>query len=140
MYIIQNNFEGEKNTIEEIETLINNQSFGTYQFKLKGEEESNLTDDEFKALVTAGKQHCQIGDVFQIVFSRRFTQQFHGDEFNVYRVLRSVNPSPYLFYFDYGNYKIFGSSPEAQMVIQDHIASVNPIAGTYRRTGCWQSR
>ena len=135
LYIIQNIVDGEKNEIETIETLINNQSFGTYQFRLKGEEESNLTDDEFKALVTAGKKHCQLGDVFQLVFSRRFTQEFQGDEFNVYRVLRSVNPSPYLFYFDYGNYKIFGSSPEAQMVIQDNIASVNPIAGTYRRTG-----
>ena len=135
LFIIQNDLEGSKNTIEKIETLINNQSFGTYQFRLKGQEESNLSDEEFKALVTAGKQHCQLGDVFQIVFSRRFNQQFQGDEFNVYRVLRSVNPSPYLFYFDYGNYKIFGSSPEAQMVIQNDIASVNPIAGTYRRTG-----
>ena len=135
LFIIQNSFAGETDTIEEIETLINNQSFGTYHFKLKGGEKSNLTDEEFKALVAAGKNHCQLGDVFQIVFSRRFTQQFQGDEFNVYRVLRSVNPSPYLFYFDYGNYKIFGSSPEAQMVIQNDIANVNPIAGTYKRTG-----
>ena len=135
LYIIQNSIKEEENAIEKIETLINNQSFGTYQFNLKGAEHSNLTDEEFKTLVTAGKKHCQLGDVFQIVFSRRFTQQFQGDEFNVYRVLRSVNPSPYLFYFDYGNYKIFGSSPEAQMVIQNHIASVNPIAGTYLRTG-----
>ncbi len=135
LYIIQNNLQGEKNTIEKIETLINNQSFGTYHFTLNGKEQSNLTDEEFKDLVTLGKKHCQLGDVFQIVFSRRFTQQFKGDEFNVYRVLRSVNPSPYLFYFDYGNYKIFGSSPEAQLVIKDHIASVNPIAGTYLRTG-----
>ncbi len=135
LYIIQNSLQGEENTIEKIESLINNQSYGIYHFKRSGEEQSNLTDEEFKALVTAGKMHCQLGDVFQIVFSRRYSQQFQGDEFNVYRVLRSVNPSPYLFYFDYGNYKIFGSSPEAQMVIKDHIASVNPIAGTYRRTG-----
>ena len=100
-----------------------------------GEETSNLTDEEFKKLVTIGKQHCQRGDVFQIVFSRQFAQKFQGDDFNVYRVLRSINPSPYLFYADYGSYHIFGSSPEAQMVIKNHTAQVNPIAGTYRRTG-----
>lgn len=86
-------------------------------------------------LVRTGKHHCQIGDVFQIVFSRQFSQQFKGDEFNVYRVLRSINPSPYLFYFDYGSFKILGSSPEAQMLIREGVARVNPIAGTYRRTG-----
>ena len=53
----------------------------------------------------------------------------------MYRVLRSINPSPYLFYFDYGSYKVFGSSPEAQMVVKDRVARVNPIAGTYKRTG-----
>ncbi len=104
-------------------------------FKTTGEEGSNLTDEAFKDLVKAGKHHCQIGDVFQIVFARQFFQSFEGDEFQVYRVLRSINPSPYLFYFDYGDYKIFGSSPEAQLVIKDGIAQVNPIAGTYKRTG-----
>jgi anthranilate synthase component 1 len=80
-------------------------------------------------------EHCQRGDVFQLVLSRRFSQAFQGDEFNVYRALRSVNPSPYLFYFDYGDFKIFGSSPEAQLVIQDQTAEIHPIAGTFKRTG-----
>ena len=135
LYIIENICGDQEDSIDRIETMIKNQAFGTYNFKLKGEEQSNLTDDEFKALITAGKKHCHLGDVFQIVFSRQFSQEFSGDDFNVYRVLRSINPSPYLFYFDYGSYKIFVSSPEAQMVIQDFKASVNPIAGTYRRTG-----
>ena len=82
-----------------------------------------------------GKEHCFRGDVFQIVLSRRFTSGFKGDEFNVYRALRSINPSPYLFYFDYGNFKIFGSSPEAQLQVQKGKAHIFPIAGTFRRSG-----
>ncbi len=104
-------------------------------FSTTGEEGSNLTDEAFKELVRTGKHHCQIGDVFQIVFARQFYKSFSGDEFQVYRVLRSINPSPYLFYFDYGDYKIFGSSPEAQLVIKKGEAQVNPIAGTYKRSG-----
>lgn len=135
MYILQNLQEGETDTLETLQTLVKSQSFGTYHFKTDGQETSNLTDDEFRNMVTIGKQHCQVGDVFQIVLSRQFQQKFKGDDFQVYRVLRSINPSPYLFYFDYGNFKIFGSSPEAQMVVKDGIAGVNPIAGTYRRSG-----
>lgn len=135
LHIIENKLPDEPSRISDVEDLINSQSFGSYHFELSGEERTNLSDEEFKDLVTAGKKHCQIGDVFQLVLSRRFSQDFKGDEFNVYRILRSVNPSPYLFYFDYGSYKIFGSSPEAQMVIKDDVAGVNPIAGTYRRTG-----
>jgi len=86
-------------------------------------------------MVTRGKEHCYRGDVFQVVLSRQFSQRFTGDEFNVYRTLRSINPSPYLFYFDYGSYKIFGSSPEAQLKIDRRKAYINPIAGTFRRTG-----
>jgi len=134
--VIENIPAGEDSQIEGLLKRIKNQAVaGTYPFKTIGKEGSNLTDEEFKKLVTAGKHHCQIGDVFQIVFSRQFIQNFSGDEFNVYRVLRSINPSPYLFYFDYGDYKIFGSSPESQMVIQGQTARVNPIAGTYRRSG-----
>ena len=81
------------------------------------------------------KAHCKRGDVFQLVLSRRFKQKFEGDEFNVYRSLRSINPSPYLFFFDYGDFKIFGSSPEAQIIINDGIAEIHPIAGTFKRTG-----
>ena len=135
LFILENIPEGEASNIEKIESLLAHQTFGTYKFNLEGGETSNLKDEEFKTLVTKGKEHCFAGDVFQVVFSRQFQQKFSGDEFNVYRVLRSVNPSPYLFYFDYGNYKIFGSSPEAQMVIKNGVASVNPIAGTYKRTG-----
>ncbi len=135
LYLLENLLPGETSQLDKLETLINGHKYSTHPFKMVGEETSNLTDEEFRQLVTIGKRHCQIGDVFQIVFSRQFAQKFQGDEFNVYRVLRSINPSPYLFYFDYGSYKIFGSSPESQMVIKNGVATVNPIAGTYRRTG-----
>lgn len=135
LYILENLLEGEEPSSGKLESLILSQKIPDHQFHLEGQEQSNLTDEEFKELVSIGKKHCQLGDVFQIVFSRQFSQSFKGDEFNVYRVLRSINPSPYLFYFDYGSYKIFGSSPESQMVIRDGVAKVNPIAGTYRRTG-----
>jgi anthranilate synthase component 1 len=94
-----------------------------------------MSDDDYKEMVKKGIASCHRGDVFQIVLSRRFQQQFIGDEFNVYRALRSVNPSPYLFFFDYGDYKLMGSSPEAQLVIQNGKAVVHPIAGTFKRTG-----
>jgi anthranilate synthase component 1 len=135
MTILENLLPDEDSALEKLMRFINGQKFSLHGFKLKGSESSNLTDDAFKKLVTAGKHHCQVGDVFQIVFSRQFTQGFEGDDFNVYRVLRSINPSPYLFYFDYGSYRIFGSSPETQMQIEENIARVNPIAGTYRRSG-----
>ncbi len=135
MYLIENLPVGEPSQLKKIQTLIRSQHFGQHSFEPTGAERSNLDDEAFKELVRIGKKHCQLGDVFQIVFSRQFSQQFRGDDFNVYRVLRCVNPSPYLFYFDYGNYKLFGSSPEAQMVIKGGRASVNPIAGTYQRSG-----
>ncbi|WP_367390003.1 anthranilate synthase component I family protein [Lewinella sp. LCG006] len=135
LYLLENRLPGEESRLDELQTRIQSHRFRVHPFALQGEETSNLTNDEFKELVRIGKHHCQRGDVFQIVFSRQFQQAFQGDEFQVYRVLRSVNPSPYLFYFDYGDYRIFGSSPEAQMVIRHGQARVNPIAGTYRRTG-----
>lgn len=135
IYVIENIPEGMQSRLTEVERLMNSQKLAIHEFELKGQERSNLTDEEFMELVRIGKQHCQLGDVFQIVFSRQFQQDFQGDDFNVYRVLRSINPSPYLFYFDCGSYRIFGSSPEAQMVIKNGQARVNPIAGTYRRTG-----
>jgi anthranilate synthase component 1 len=94
-----------------------------------------LSDEEFKSNVELAKKHCARGDVFQLVLSKKFQQDFKGDDFNVYRALRSINPSPYLFYFDYGKFKIFGSSPEAQLVVQDKNAEIHPIAGTFARTG-----
>ena len=134
-YVVENIVEGAQSEIERVLDLLESRLYSTFSFEALGEENSNLSDAGYKNLVTLGKHHCQIGDVFQIVFSRQYSRKFKGDEFQVYRVLRSINPSPYLFYFDLGSYKIMGSSPEAQMVIKDGLAEVNPIAGTYRRTG-----
>ncbi len=135
MTIIENLADGMTSEMERLETILHSQTVPTFDFILRGEEKTNMSDEDFKKLVTIGKHHCQIGDVFQIVLARNFAQEFTGDEFQVYRALRSINPSPYLFYFDYGTYKIFGSSPEQQLVVKDRIAGVNPIAGTYKRTG-----
>ena len=135
LFILENLLPGELPSDDKLKSLLSNQKVPEYPFYLEGGEESNLTDDDFLELVRLGKHHCQVGDVFQIVFSRQFSQKFKGDEFNVYRVLRSINPSPYLFFFDYGSYKIFGSSPEAQIIVKENKAFINPIAGTYKRTG-----
>lgn len=135
LILIENIPDGETSRLSEIENLVNSQSFAKYDFNFIGEETSNVTDEEFKKNVTKAKEHCKRGDVFQLVLSRQFQQQFKGDEFNVYRALRSINPSPYLFYFDYGSFKLMGSSPEAQIKIEDKQAIINPIAGTFRRTG-----
>ena len=135
LHIIENLLDEEKSKIEEIVQLLKNRNIATYPFSPEEEEISNITDEEYKQMVTKGKEHCYRGDVFQIVLSRQFKRGFTGDEFNVYRALRSINPSPYLFYFDYGSYKIFGSSPEAQLKIKNGKAYINPIAGTFRRTG-----
>ncbi|WP_417588934.1 anthranilate synthase component I family protein [Owenweeksia hongkongensis] len=121
--------------IETVNQLLKNSSVSSYPFNLKGAEKSNLADDEYLEMVKQGQKHCQLGDVFQMVLSREFQQNFQGDEFNVYRSLRAINPSPYLFYFDFGSFKIFGSSPEAQLKIQGNEVLINPIAGTYKRTG-----
>lgn len=107
----------------------------SYNFNLVDEETSNFTDDEFLEILQQGKNHCHRGDVFQIVLSRRFQRQYTGDDFNVYRSLRSINPSPYLFYFDYGSFRILGSSPEAQIVVKKSKATIYPIAGTFKRSG-----
>ncbi len=133
-YIFAHCYEKDSN-IAEIERILNVKNFATYNFNKEGAPTSNLKDEEFKEHVALAKKHCQRGDVFQLVLSRRFSQGFKGDEFNVYRALRSVNPSPYLFYFDYGDFKIFGSSPEAQLIVSDGKAEIHPIAGTFKRTG-----
>ena len=123
------------NNIDEIYQIIKFSDFNNFKFRSVEKVESNLSDKEFINHVTKAKKHCKRGDVFQLVLSRRFSQRFSGDDFNVYRALRSINPSPYLFYFDYGNFKIFGSSPEAQLVIKNKYAEIHPIAGTFKRTG-----
>ena len=135
MTLIENVEVGADSRISEIETIIEMQTFNTQKFEIKGDETSNCTNEDFKEYVVKAKAHCKRGDVFQLVLSRQFQQKFKGDEFNVYRALRSINPSPYLFYFDYGSFKLMGSSPEAQIKISVGKAIINPIAGTFRRTG-----
>ncbi len=133
--IIEHCPEGEDSQLSEIKRLIQNQDFQSYNFKLNGAETSNLKDNDYREMVTKAKAHCQRGDVFQLVLSRQYSQKFTGDDLNVYRTLRSINPSPYLFYFDYGSYKIFGSSPEAQLKVEGGMAEIHPIAGTFKRSG-----
>lgn len=135
LFICENSIDGITSEIELVESLIKSKDVPTFPFKIKGEESSNLTDAAYIEMVKKGIASCHRGDVFQIVLSRRFEQSFSGDEFNVYRALRSINPSPYLFYFDYGDYKLFGSSPESQLIVQNGKAIVHPIAGTFKRTG-----
>ncbi|MBL0026139.1 MAG: anthranilate synthase component I family protein [Saprospiraceae bacterium] len=135
LYLIENQPVDEDSGLDSILSIISRQDHQTYQFSTIGHEEPNMTDQNYLNMVHKAKANCQRGDVFQIVLSRRFSQEFIGDEFNVYRALRSVNPSPYLFYYDYSDYKIFGSSPEAQMIVHDGSAEIHAIAGTFRRTG-----
>ena len=133
-YIFAHCFKNESN-IEALHHIIAMERFAMYNFETTEKISSNLTDEEFKTNVEIAKKHCQRGDVFQLVLSRKFQQGFKGDDFNVYRALRSINPSPYLFYFDYGTFKIFGSSPEAQLVVKNRTAEIHPIAGTFARSG-----
>ena len=135
---------GDENEIDEIIKSINKANKQTYDFHPVGETYSTLTDDEHRENIRRGIQHCLRGDVFQIVLSRRFVQKYEGDDFKLYRALRSINPSPYLFYFDFGGFRIFGSSPETHCRIVrgersdvrgEFKAFIDPIAGTTRRTG-----
>jgi anthranilate synthase component I len=135
IFLVENILEGEKTRFEDVKNLLRNHNIGAFQFVSQNNESSNITDKEYMDMVGEGKKHCFLGDVFQVVLSRQFSQKFLGDEFNVYRALRNINPSPYLFYFDYGAYKLFGSSPEAQLIIENGIARINPIAGTFKRSG-----
>ncbi|WP_370087739.1 anthranilate synthase component I family protein [Ekhidna sp.] len=120
---------------DEVVSLIQQRNIPGYPFKVTGDKVSNKTDEEYLESVKKGIHHCHVGDVFQVVLSRNFQVPYQGDDFQVYRTLRSVNPSPYLFYFDYGSFRIFGSSPEAQIVLKDRKAEIHPIAGTFKRTG-----
>jgi anthranilate synthase component I len=135
LLILENKIKGLDSDIGLVESLIRSKDVPVYPFKVSGEEKINMSDEEYREMVKKGITSCHRGDVFQIVLSRRFQQSFTGDEFNVYRSLRSINPSPYLFFFDYGDYKLMGSSPEAQLIIKNGKAIVHPIAGTFRRTG-----
>jgi len=135
LFICQNLLANEQADTSLIESLIRNKDVPQFPFTPVGDERSNVSDEAYTTMVEKGIQHCLRGDVFQIVLSRRFEQSFKGDEFNVYRALRSVNPSPYLFFFDYGDYKLMGSSPEAQLIVRNNKAVMHPIAGTFKRTG-----
>jgi len=135
LFICENRIDGIESELSVVESLIRSRDIPVYPFAAQGEEGKNMSDTDYMDMVKKGIQSCFRGDVFQIVLSRRFQQKFTGDEFNVYRALRSINPSPYLFFFDYGDYKLMGSSPEAQLIIQNGKAVVHPIAGTFKRTG-----
>jgi len=135
LLLLENRTAGIDSELEVVESLINSKDVPAYPFASVSEESSNLQDAEYIEIVKKGIQSCYRGDVFQIVLSRRFQRKFTGDEFNVYRALRHINPSPYLFFFDYGDYKLMGSSPEAQLIIKNGKAVVHPIAGTFRRSG-----
>ena len=135
LYICENRIAGLESELPLVESLIRSKDVPVYPFRTNGEETSNLTDEQYRHNVELGIKSCLRGDVFQIVLSRRFQQGFTGDEFNVYRALRNINPSPYLFFFDYGDYKLMGSSPESQLILQGGEAIVHPIAGTFKRSG-----
>ncbi|MCQ2204016.1 MAG: anthranilate synthase component I family protein [Bacteroidales bacterium] len=128
--------EGETADLSRIEKQLNRNDIKQYEFHPVGETTSTLTDEEHKANIRKGIAHCLRGDVFQIVLARRFKQKYEGDDFKLYRALRSINPSPYLFYFDFGGFRIFGSSPETHCrITADRTAYIDPIAGTTKRTG-----
>jgi anthranilate synthase component 1 len=135
--IIENLLDGEESKIAEIEQILQNNNIATYVFSAVGNEKSDISNEDYKRMVARGKEECYKGNVFQIVLSRRFYQQYKGDDFMLYRTLRSVNPSPYLFYFNFGDFRIFGSSPEAHLIVdaKKQKAFIKPIAGTFRRTG-----
>jgi anthranilate synthase component 1 len=125
----------EESQMNRIETLIENRNFPSYNFRMVGERASTATDEEYRAMVRRGVELCKHGEIRQIVLSRRFEQGFQGDDFKVYRSLRSINPSPYLFYFDFGGFRIFGSSPETHCKVKGRLAIIDPIAGTAFRSG-----
>lgn len=135
LFLCENRIDGLEADPEGVESLIRSRDVPVFPFATTGSETSNLTDAGYREMVQKGIAACHRGDVFQIVLSRRFRQAFTGDEFNVYRALRSINPSPYLFYFDYGEYRLMGSSPEAQLLVENGKAVLHPIAGTFKRTG-----
>ena len=130
-----NENDNDNQNIDGILKAMNKASVKAYDFHPVGDVRSTLTDDEHRENIRRGIRHCLRGDVFQIVLSRRFIQKYEGDDFKLYRALRSINPSPYLFYFDFGGFRIFGSSPETHCRIEDRKAYIDPIAGTTKRTG-----
>ena len=135
LFLCENVIAGMDSDVAFVESLIKSKDVPVFPFAIKGDETSKMKNENYVEMVKKGIASCMRGDVFQIVLSRRFQQSFTGDEFNVYRALRNVNPSPYLFFFDYGDYKLMGSSPESQIIIKNGKAIIHPIAGTFKRTG-----
>ncbi|MDE6205477.1 MAG: chorismate-binding protein, partial [Duncaniella sp.] len=135
MTVYEHSLPDTPSAIDEIVSVIHNNNVAQYSFSLLSSPTSTVTDGQYMDMVRRGVAHALRGDVFQIVLSRRFAQRFTGDEFNVYRALRCVNPSPYLFYFDFSDFRIFGSSPETHLRVDGGTAYIDPIAGTFRRTG-----
>lgn len=135
LFLCENHIKGIESEVGLIESIIKSKDVPTFPFAALGNETSPLTNVDYVDMVKKGIASCERGDVFQVVLSRKFQQKFSGDEFNVYRSLRNINPSPYLFYFDYGDYRLFGSSPESQLIVKNNKAIVHPIAGTFKRTG-----
>lgn len=135
MVVIENIPDGEQSQTPHLLSILKNNNVAHYAFHAAEDVSSSMTDEDFKKIVEKCVGHCKRGDVFQIVPSRRFSQGFKGDDFNVYRALRSINPSPYLFYFEFGSFRVFGSSPETHLRVQNHYAYIDPIAGTFKRTG-----
>ncbi|MFI3238976.1 MAG: anthranilate synthase component I family protein [Bacteroidales bacterium] len=127
--------DGESSKINDIKSAVGNRNYSSYQFSSINSEKSPITDEQYMEMVKQGIAHCQRGNTFQIVLSRRFEQSYQGDDFQVYRALRSINPSPYLFYFDFGGFRIFGSSPETHCRVDNGYAYIDPIAGTAFRSG-----
>lgn len=135
MTIVENCPAEDESRTDELISVLHNNNMAQYPFTPADDLESTMSDDDFIHAVEMCVKHALRGDVFQIVPSRRFSRGFTGDEFNVYRALRCINPSPYLFYFDFGSFKVFGSSPETHLRISGRTAYIDPIAGTFRRTG-----
>lgn len=135
IFLCENHTTGIESTFADVESILKSKDVPAFPFTTNGSESADMEDEAYRGMVQKGIESCKRGDVFQIVLSRSFQQGYKGDEFNVYRSLRSINPGPYLFYFDYGDYKLMGSSPESQVVIENGKAIVHPIAGTFRRTG-----
>ena len=127
--------EGETSRMDELRQHLNHSLSPQFTFEMGSTQSHNIEADTFKKMVEKGKEHCLRGDVFQVVLSRRFQRSYRGDDLNLYRALRSVNPSPFLFYFDLKGFRIMGSSPEAQLIVEKDVAEIHPIAGTYPRSG-----
>lgn len=133
--VVENLSEGEASRLDELLSVLRNNNVAQYGFEAGDDLESPVTDGEHEERIRKGIAHIKRGDVFQVVLSRRYSRSYRGDDFNVYRALRCINPSPYLFYFDFGGFRIFGSSPETHLRVQKGMAYIDPIAGTVKRTG-----